>query len=291
VHAVPSDSGPVEDNAPPDTLNAQYADAVRGAPQSLAPPEDDAPQSSASQPVAPAGPSAQIAQRIVDSAGAFEAYLRHSAAIDSKFSDGAAVGKAVATGSSYQIEQFQEGEVAFAALAALQDSTFVQSAYDIGRDPRDRDDFAQALLADPKNVMGVDGADEAAGMVGGLLARMGGDLVKAGQAVRQSSYDVQHQDWSKEDVPNADKRLADAKSQGAARSAMKPGDTDALMKTLVALRKAEPGERLHDPSPVVTRGLALAALAVIGRAGEGDTDKVAWPATDQAHRHIDDLRG
>ena len=280
VHSVPAEaSGPVEDNATPDTLNSQYAALSKPAPQSRAP-RSQAPQSDAPPAAAAEEPSAAVAQRIIDSAGAFEAYLRKSAAIDAKFANGPAVAKAVTTGSSYEIEQFQEGEVAYAALAALQDAAFVQGVYDFGRDPRDRADFAERILTQPQMVMQVDGADEAAGMVGGLLAHMGAGLVKAGQSVRQSAYDVQHQDWSKEDVPNADKRLADAKALGASKATLKAADTDALIKTLVALRKAGPAEPSRNPSPVVLRGLAVAALAVLGRAGEDDVDHIAPLLTD-----------
>ena len=280
VHAVPSDpTGPVEADATPDTLNAQYAALSRPAPQSRPvqrrTPEAPAPQSGPAD-----GASAPVAQRIIDAAGSFEAYLRRSAAIDAKFANGPAVAKAVATGSAYEIAQFQEGEVAFAALAALQDAAFVQGVYDISRDPRDRADLADRLTARPEIVLQLDGADEAAGMVSGLLANMGARLVKAGQAVRQSAYDVQHQDWSKEDVPNADKRLAGAKALGAAKASLKEADTDALIKTLVALRKAGPSGLSRNPSPVVTRGLAVAALAVLGRAGEEDADHIAPLLTD-----------
>jgi hypothetical protein len=294
VHAVPSDktdkadradraekvdvadraeasekNGPVEDNAIPDTLNAQYATQSRPAPRPV--------RQVKAEPKPVEGPSAAIAARIIDSAGAFEAYMRKAGRIDAKFADGAAVSKAVATSSAYEIQQFQEGETAYAALAALQDGAFVQGVYDLGRDPRERAAFADRLLADPSVVLELDGADEAAAMVGGVLARMGADLVKSGQAVKQAAYDVQHQDWSKEDVPHADQRLADTKAKGAVKVSMGAADTDALIKTIVSLRKAaaeSPG-RTVAPSPVVERALAIAALAVLGRAGDEQIDMVA----------------
>ena len=65
-------------------------------------------------------------------------------------------------------------------------------------------------------------------------------------------------------------------------STMTADDTTALMQTLVALRKTGPsvGGRAPAPSPVVMRGLALAALAVLGRAGEEDVGKLAPLLTD-----------
>ncbi|HTK35095.1 MAG TPA: hypothetical protein VL358_07395 [Caulobacteraceae bacterium] len=271
VHAVPADRserdqhGPVEDNSPPDTLNAQYAAQSRPAP---APVRKAAPVE---------GPSAAIAARIIDSAGAFEAYMRKAGAIGDKFADRDAVAKAVSTSSAYEIQQFQEGETAYAALAALQNPAFVQGVYDLGRDPRERAALADRLLADPGVVLEVDGADEAAAMVSGVLAQMGADLVKSGQAVRQAAYDVQRQAWSKEDVPHAEQRLAETKAHGAVKASLGAADTDALIQTIVSLRKtaAESPGRTVAPTPVVERGLAVAALAVLGRAGEDRIDMIA----------------
>ena len=280
--------GPVEDNAVPDTLNAQFAAQSRPAPaflsrasaQTSAPPAAAEP---AAERRADAGPSAPIAGRIIDAAGAFEAYMRKTSAISAKFADPTAVSKALGTGAAYEIQQFQEGATAYAALAALQDPAFVQGVYDLGRDPRERAAMAQRLIGSPDSVMDIDGADEAAAMVGGVLARMGTDLVHAGLGVKQAAYDVQHQAWSKEDVSHADQRLAATKAVSTVKVSLNAADTDALIRTIVALRKAEsaaPGPRGGEPSPVVVHGLAIAALAVMGRAGEAQIGEVAPLLTD-----------
>ncbi|HTI66197.1 MAG TPA: hypothetical protein VL460_01480 [Caulobacteraceae bacterium] len=262
VHGVPADAEPL---APPETLNAQYA-ALSAAQGRAAVPQSRGPD----------GPTVAIAPMIVDAAGAFAAYMRKGAAIDPNFADGAAVARAVSTGSGYEIEQFQEGIVAYAALAALQEPDFVQAVYDAGRDARDRDEIAGGLLADPKTVLEIEGADKAAATVSGVLAQMGIELLRTGQGVRKAAYDVQHQAWSKEAAPNPQERLAQAKKISATRTAMSADDTTALMQSLVAMRKAgaSVGGRAPAPTPVVLRGLAVAALAVLGRAGDEDVDKL-----------------
>lgn len=262
VHAVPDDASaaqPVEADAPPNTLNAQYASLAARKAAAPAPAQAD-------------GPAVAIAPSLIDAAGSFEAYLRKAGGIDPKFTSGAAVAKAVITGSSYEQDQFQEGMIAYAALAALQEPAFVQSVFDLGRDSRDRQALAAQLLQDPQMVLAIDGADVAADSVGQILAHMGASLITAGQGVKQSSYDVQKQPWSKEAAANPQERLAETKKISAARTALNADDTTALIQTVVALRKAGDGVggRRSAPTAVVARGLALAALAVLGRAGEED---------------------
>jgi hypothetical protein len=62
----------------------------------------------------------------------------------------------------------------------------------------------------------------------------------------------------------------------AVRVALAPDDTAGLIRDLVAVRKTvvDPQSRAAAPTPVVTRGLALAALAVLGAAGEDQTEQL-----------------
>jgi hypothetical protein len=285
IHKIPNEepaAPAAEPNAPPNTLNAQYAALARPQKVALQPaPALPAPQSRAEE--EDEGPSAAIAPAIIDAAGAFEAYMRRAGALDGKFADGAAIGKAVATGSGYEIAQFQEGMVAYAALAALQEADFVQAVYDLGRDAREREALAQALVAEPKAVLGIDGAGAAAVTVSGILSTMGAELVRSGTGVRKAAYDVQKQAWSKEAAPDPQGRLAETKKISAAKTSMSDSDTEALIKTIVALRKAGPavGGRAPAPTPVVQKGLALAALAVLGKAGEEDMARIQ-PLLDDA---------
>ncbi len=248
---------PAEDG----TLNAQYAALKVSAPKI--------------EEAAPAGPAVPLARTVVESAGAFENYMRRATAINPKFTDGAAVAAALTEGSTYQAGQLEQGAIAYAALVALQDPMFVQSVHDLGFDAGDRSDFLRALGDNPRAVMQVPGADGAAAMVSAVLGRMGYQALQSGKAIKQAAYDVQHQAWSKEAVPNPEARLAKAKAQSAARFSPTPADTAQLVKTVLSLRKggsADTGSSA--PTAAVVNGIAIAALAVLNEAGDDNAARL-----------------
>ncbi len=222
------------------------------------------------------GPSVQIAQRVMNAAGTFDRYMRQTAAITPAFTDGAGVGRAVMAGSSYEAGQLQEGAVAYAALTALQSPRFVQNLSDLGQDPSVRAQLTQALLADPNAALRLQGAREAGGLAVSVMGRLGGDLLTSGTAMKQAAYDIQHQAWSKEAAPAHEAQLTQVKAQSAIRTSLEPADTAGLIRGLVAVRKAgvDPNASTASPTPVVARGLALAALAVLGAAGEDKADQL-----------------
>jgi hypothetical protein len=227
------------------------------------------------------GPSVAIAQRVMNAAGAFDRYMHQAAAITPAFTDGAAVRKAVMIGSAYEAQQLQEGAIAYAALAALQAPGFVQNLSDVGQDPAGRAELVHSLLADPDSVLRLPGAHDAGALAVSVMGRMGGDLLSSGAAMKQAAYDVQHQAWSKVQTPEAQAELTEVKSH-AVRVALAPDDTAGLIQDLVAVRKAgaDPQSRIAAPTAVVTRGLALAALAVLGAAGEDQAERLEPLLTD-----------
>jgi hypothetical protein len=107
------------------------------------------------------------------------------------------------------------------------------------------------------------------------MRRQGDGLMTAGTKVKQSAYDVQHSAWSKDDVQNPDVRLAGVKTLSATRLAPAREETDKLLKVVLAEQAAAAYAEDGQPSPVVSRGLALAAIAVLGQAGEDSADRLA----------------
>ena len=227
-------------------------------------------------PPAPSGPSVAIARRIIDAAGAFDHYMRQAAGIHADFAGGEAVSRALETGATYEQTQIEEGAVAFAALAALQEPEFVQTLNELSPDPAARAAVARQLVEEPEAVMQTPGAARAAARAAGVIGQMGGSLFASGAAVKQAAYDVQHQPWSRAAIQAPEVELAHIKSQSNARFMLKADDTAALMTTLVALRKSGEGAVMPDGpvSPLVARSLALAALAVLGQADEAHADQV-----------------
>jgi hypothetical protein len=88
--------------------------------------------------------------------------------------------------------------------------------------------------------------------------------------VKQSAYDVQRQAWSKAPVADAEMRLANAKTLSATPQAASLEDVAQLRQASVgAAAMSLAGDPVNAPySDTIARGLALAALAALGHAGD-----------------------
>jgi hypothetical protein len=230
---------------------AQRIDVMREAPQEAA----------ASAVTLPRG--------VVEAASAYEAYLHKAGAIQASFQGPDKVSAAMSVGEAYQPKQMEEGVIAYAALIALEDPRFVRSVRESTDDDEVRSEEAEALLAHPDRVAAFPGAGNAASLVSDVLRQEGGALLQSGQAVKQSAYSVQHQPWSRETVPDAAGRLAQAKQLSNISYSPAPEDVTQLLHAAAGFRGRQGDEQGGEAryTPVVQRGLALAALAVLGRAG------------------------
>ncbi|MGZ8363657.1 MAG: hypothetical protein ACXW3D_07115 [Caulobacteraceae bacterium] len=235
------------------------------------------------QPVIPAYvPPSQVvmATRVVDLASVYAAYVERTGAIKaSSFKDGPSVAAAVRVGQSFEPRQLQQGMIAYAAMVALRDPAFVNQMRAYAADPRQREIVANQLMGDPNYVAAIPGVDTAAGLVVTALASQGAKLKSAGVAVKQSAYDVQHQAWSKQTVANRDGRLAEVKlasrTEGFA-SAEDRGRVIAIPTAPDGAGAPAAGSVRGPYSPSVARGLALAGLAVLGKAGEENINQVSY---------------
>ena len=210
---------------------------------------------------------AVLGKRVTDAASAYETYVRRAAAIDARFGDAAAVQKAVRIGAAYQPQQLQEGIVAYAALLALRNDAFVEGVK-TQRDPA----FADRLTASPASILQVRGASEAASDVAGALRAQGAALTAAGKSITQAAYDVQGQAWSKDPVIDPKTVLSDAKGAAIQPRASTVSAKERLLDSLVPTAQAAPipVSQTSSTAPDVVRGLALAALAIMGRTGDGN---------------------
>lgn len=228
--------------------------------------------------VAPAmtGPSVEIARRIVDAAGAFDAYMRRASSISPAFGGGDAVAKALTLGATYEPGQLEEGAVAYSALAALQDPAFVAVVREVAAHPAAREAFAARLVTQPEAVLDAPAARRAAVTVAVALGRRGAALLAAGAAVKQAAYDVQHQDWSRQPIVGPAARLARIKTESMTPVSLTSDDTAALIAGLGRSSDvAGPQVVATAASPVVVHGLALAALAILGKAGDDQAGELA----------------
>ncbi len=163
--------------------------------------------------------------------------------------------------------------IGYAAIAALQDERFIEGVQRAARDNPDRQGLIDKLLANPATVLSIDGADGAARRVRAALQRRAEAVSSAGRAVKQSAYDVQHSAWSKVRVPDPQARLAEVKSLSATRAAFADGEEARLVKTLAEMNRS--ADDSQTPTPVMVRALALAAVAVLGRARTPDLPRLA----------------
>jgi hypothetical protein len=280
IHAIPDAPADAPDGASASassvtpaasTLNAQMAALRRNA--------ADAQALSAAEPSAvqtESAPTVAIARRVMDAAAAFDGYVHRASAIAPNVSGGADVAKAVLVGAAYEPEQFQEGAIAYAALAALQDARFVQGVSDLGQDPVVRRELVRRLLDKPEIALQLPAAREAGALVVSVIGRLGDSVIASGAAVKQASYTLQQQAWSKAPIDGPEALLTGVKTQSATKIVLSPADAPALITNVVAAGRigAAPQARTLAPTATVARGLALAALAVLGAAGEESADQL-----------------
>lgn len=264
IHAVPPDSGPDDAASAPSvgTLGASDAAVGRAVAAITGSPAGDAPllnpQESAFFVV--------LGRRLTDAAAAYEAYVRLASAIDARFADPAMVQSALGVAESYNAAQLQEGAIAYAAILALRSQEFVDSV----RAQGDRE-LADELIARPDAVYSIHGAYEAAADVSGVMKAQAQAVKAAGQAISNAAYSVQHQAWSRSAVAQPDQVLAAAKASASRLSAADARSERRLLDSIAAA-SGDPGAG-RASSAEVTRGLALAAVAILGGVGDAQESR------------------
>jgi hypothetical protein len=229
---------------------------------------------------APAEP-VTLPRGVVEAASAYEAYQRKAVAIRASFKDGEAINRAMIVGETYQPEQMEEGLVAYAAMIALDDAAFVSGVRAMARGPEGAAQEADGLLADPASVTAISGSAEAAALAGAVLREEGGQLLAAGQAVKQSAYDIQRESWSRQMAPDAAGRLARAKLLSTSAVIPAPEEVSSLLQAAAGFQgRHASGERVF--TPTLERGLTLAALAVLGQANDERRLAGLWPRHETA---------
>lgn len=208
-------------------------------------------------------PIAQTDRQLEAQASAFESFMRNARAIDGAFSGPAEVAEGLRVASGYDPKQMEAGMVAYAALAALQEPKFVAGVRKAAQGP-DGKGLAARIAARPDLAAALPGADAAAARASAALYRQGESLAVSGQRVKKASYDIQRQAWSQAPVADARARLTRVKQVSSAGYRPASGDQARLYSAL-----SEGGRRGGAAGPVATRGLAVAALNVLGEGGRG----------------------
>ncbi|HEV7158138.1 MAG TPA: hypothetical protein VGN38_07265 [Caulobacteraceae bacterium] len=241
-----------------------------------------APEPAPPPPPAPAGPVALPARTLADAA-AYQAFMERVGAASPAFTGAANVAQTLKDAAAYEPVALVRDAVAYAAIAALQDQTWVNALREAGNSPENRRLMAGYIMADGRYALMFKGADGAAGLAREALASGAMKLFLTGKAVRQASYDIQHQAWSKADVAARPARLAMVEAEG--RSPL-PDAPDHI----AALQQAETGaapmgvraDPLASPyTPLVAAAVQLAAVAALGEASDELYDRLAGLAADR----------
>jgi hypothetical protein len=235
-----------------------------------------------------------LAGSIIDSASAYATYMRTASALSPMFADGAAVSSALRAGAASEQHQMQQGMVAYAAIVALQDPTFVEAVRTFAKHASTRDQMVRYILDNPLYVMTLDGHDSAAQRVTAALGSQALRLKDAADRIQQESLDIQlKQAWSKKPVPDPAGRLAQVKQLSSAPIAG-ADDLKSQLSGAASLSSplpADPPAAAADPATpasaqpayteAVARGMAVAAMAVLGKASDADLSTVTPLLIDQ----------
>lgn len=243
----------------------------------------EAPPKLVAPPPPPPAPSVSLSPRLIELASAYRHYVTNTTAIAPAFVDGESVATSLRTGATYEPQQLAKGAIAFGAVVALQDRTFVESVRAYAKDPTSRRMVAYEILKDPAYAVGLPGSAGAAGLVIGALGNDAQKLYDNGKAIKQAAYDIQKQPWSKAEVAARDVRLAAAKSLSAAAMTGDVNETARLQQasTGATALGAAPAAAVAPPyTHTVVRALAVAALAALGEAGDANVSTVMGLVTE-----------
>jgi hypothetical protein len=213
-----------------------------------------------------------LPHEVVEDAEAWQTFVSHAGAVSADFGSGGQVRAALKAGAGYEPEQLEQGEIAYGAIVALQQADFVAGLRQVADNPAQNDALARRLMDEPSAVYSIPGAEQAAGLVVARIQEQGRHLAQVGAEVKQSAYDVQHSSWSQ--VRDSDRvaRLSLVKKLSATRFVAKPQDGDELRKAMAIMSQApDPDFTRREGSPVITRALVLASLAVLRRTDDPQT--------------------
>jgi hypothetical protein len=218
----------------------------------------------------------------VADAAAYQAYLERVTATSPAFANGGAIALALKDTAAYEPRSLIRGAVAYGAIAALAEPSFIEAIRAAGNSPENRRLMMGYMAADPAYALLFKGADMAAADAREAIGGAGLKLHATGRVIRNASYAIQHQDWSKQDVVDRTGRLLSVEAAGKAPPPPADERVDALQRAVsgAAPLPSAPAPSPPPYTPLVARAVQLAAMAALGEAGEGAYDQMAFLASD-----------
>jgi hypothetical protein len=224
-------------------------------------------------PPAPAGPPVALIPEISDAASVYVDYVEDARRLSANFADGPTVQSELQSGASITPQQLAQGAVAYGAVVAMQEPSFRSALRGYASDATARADMLNHLISDPAYAATLPGADAAARRVILALSSDGQAVYRAGAAVKQSAYDIQHQKWSKDLVPNPDQRLALAKQNSVTLKSVESNESAQMLTAALTgqglVSRATTGRSTGElpvqatsPQPAQANGMAAPAIGV-----------------------------
>lgn len=232
---------------------------------------------------APPPPPTTLSADVVHVAAAYQGYVRQATALTPGFTDPTQVRTELQASAAYEPRQLSRGVIAYGAILALQDPAFVAGVKQFSRDPGQRSEVASRIFADPAYAAVFPGADSAAGLIVAKLSADGAAMNRTGAAIKQAAYEIQHQPWSKQIIADREGRLAATKQISGVVMTGSSEDNAHLMQAALNGQGLEvtPGVAKPPYTEGVVRSLAIAALAVLGAAGEDHNAQISNLLDDQ----------
>ena len=138
-------------------------------------------------PPPPPPPPITLAPSLIQEASAWRGYMARAGSIAPQFADGGQIASSLKLAAAYEPRQFQRGAVAYAAILALQDPTYVQGLRAQAAHPGNRIALRDQIVANPNTVVNLPGAQGAADLIVAGLGSEGTRLLISGRAVKQAS--------------------------------------------------------------------------------------------------------
>lgn len=237
------------------------------------------------------GPPIALNASVAEAAAVYIAFNRDMAALEGGFTSAAQIQDALRRGSAYDPDQISRGLVAYASIIALQSPEFVNGLRQYTGDPAARERLVARIVADPGYASTLPGAEAAAGLMMTALADDVRALGRAADSLENDAYAIQarhdpRRSWAVAEVPDRLGRLERAKTRSATpmlASAEQAANLSTAAHAGVGLGIVG-GPRKPPYPPAVVNGLALAALAALGSAGENaraNTDALQFDPVSQ----------
>jgi hypothetical protein len=229
-------------------------------------------------PPPPPPPPVTLSERLIADAANYEAYIQKTGTISPAFIDGPGVAAALKVGSSYEAKSLLRGAVAYGAIAALQDRTFVETVRSYGTTAQNRHELMRQIFSNSGYAVSLKGGASAAGFAKQAIGTGALGLFYSGRRVKQAAYDVQRQPWSKDEVAGRIERLLAVKSLSTMTQSA-PADRVLVMRSTVqGLGPLTPPASPANPpyTPLVANAVSLAALAAIGEATEANLAQTSF---------------